>query len=157
MASPQEAMVIRSRFTIELWDHDPGQTCATLISPDGGTTVRSIDMKDYTHFVCAVFFTSGSDDLSKLEILTGDDTSFTNSAVVKDSGTIAVDALGDWAIEECSWEECVQEGLDAGTAFDARYVAGRTTQANADVEGVALYIAKARKPQLNLTPQTTIA
>lgn len=158
MASPQESQHILSGWTIQLWDHDPGGTCATLVSPDGGTTVRSIDMRDYSHFACAAMSTQlTGNGITKLEIVASDSSDMsTNVTVIKDSGTVAADAEFDWVIEECSAEEVAQEGAD-GDVTGLRYVAGRITEANGSDEAVAVYFAKAERPQLDLTPATTIA
>lgn len=156
MASPTTTQHVRSNLTVQLWDHDPGGTTATLVSPDGGTTIRYLDMRDYTHFsVAAMSKTLTGNGITKLEIVASATTAFSAVTVIKDSGTVAADAEYDWVMEECTAQEVAQEGADAGV--ELRYVAGRITEANAADEAVAVYIALPKRPQLNLTPATTIS
>lgn len=155
MASPTETDKIRSRFLFELWDHDPGTTDALVVSPDGGTTLRYVDMRDYTDFAVIAAPTVFNDDLSLLEIVASATTDFSAVTVIKTSGTIAADAAGDWAIETCTEAEVAQEAADAGA--DLRYVAGRLTHANGSDESLVVYFACPKRPQKDLTAQTTIA
>ena len=157
MASPTSTDTIRGRQLIEMWDHDPGAATAVLVSPDGGTTVRSVDMRDYIDFaVAAMSSTLTGLGITKLEIVAADDAALsTNVIVIKDSGTVAADAVGDWVIETCTAAEIAQEGADNGST--PRYVGGRITVANAADEAVVAYIATPKRPHLDLTPSTTIA
>ena len=156
MASPQDSQYFGANFKVEMWDHDPGGTSATVVTPDGGTTERWVDMRDYAKVcIAAMSSTLTGNGITKLEIVAADDTAGTNLTVIKDSGTVAADAVGDWVKEECTAEEVAQESADAGATL--RYVAGRLTVANSADEAVVTYIALPRHPQLNLTPETTIA
>lgn len=156
MASPQSSQKFLAGHKIQVWDHDPGGTTALLVTPDGGTTVRVVDMRDYLCFTFAVLATIATTGPTKIEIIaaTGSDGTGTVT-VIKDSGTIAADAVGDWAVLECSAEEVAQEAADAGA--DLRYVAGRITCGNAADEAVAVYILDGKRNFLNQTPATTIA
>ena len=157
MASPTETDKIRSNYLFEVWDHDPGANTAILVSPDGGTTVRSIDMRDHSDFAVLVFTTVlAGNGPTKVEIVAADDAALsTNLVVIKDSGTIAADAFADWVIETCTAAEVQQEGADNST--NPRYVGGRITCNNAGDEAVVVYFTNPNRPQLNLTAQTTIA
>lgn len=156
MASPTETDTIRSQYLFQMWDHDPGDTNANVTTPDGGTTERWVDMRDYTDFAVACFTTVlGGNGPTKLEIVAAEDSAGTNTVVIKDSGTVAPDALGDWVIETCTAQEVAQEGAD--NSYDLRYVAGRITCNNAGDEAVVLYFGVPKRPQLNLTAQTTIS
>ena len=157
MVSPTETDTIRSKYLHQIWDHDPGAATAILVSPDGGTTVRSVDMKEFSDFAVMVFTTVliGAGP-TKVEIVAADDAALaTNLVVIKDSGVIAADALGDWVIETCTVAEIAQEGADNDS--NPRYVGGRITCDNAGDEAVVTYFAIPRRPQLDLTPQTTIS
>ncbi len=157
MASPTETDRIRSKYLFQIWDHDPGGTSATLVSPDGGTTVRSVDMRDYSDFA-VLCFTSvlGGSGPTKVEIVASDSSDLsTNVTVIKDSGTIAADAFADWVIETCTAAEVAQEGSDGGV--DLRYVGGRITCDNAGDEAVVVYFGISNVPSLNTTAQTTIS
>lgn len=155
MASPTTTDKVRSNFLFQVWDHDPGGTSATVVSPDGGTTLRYVDMRDYSDFAVIAAPTVVNDDLTKIEIVASADTAFSAVTVIKDSGTIAADAIGDWAIQACTAAEVAQEGADAGV--DLRYVAGRITHANGSDESLVVYFAIPNNPKLNRTAATTIA
>ena len=156
MASPQSSQHLASILEIEMWDHDPDATTAQVVTPDAGTTRRWYDMRDASHFMAAAMSsTLTGNGITKLEIVAADDTSGTNTIVIKDSGTVAADAVGDWVQQECSAEEIAQEGADNGSS--PRYVAARITMANSADEAVVAYIAKGNRPHLDLTPATTIA
>lgn len=153
MASPQASMKLLSGNFIALYDHDPGGTSATLASPDGGTTIRYIDMRDYNCFaVAAMSSTLAGNGITKLEIVASATPDFSAVTVIKDSGTVAADAVGDFVVEECTAEEIAQEASDAGV--ELRYVAARLTCQNAADEAVVAYIAKPRFAYSGLTADT---
>jgi len=157
MASPTTTDKVRSNFLFQVWDHDPGATSATFVSPDGGTTVRSVDMRDYSDFAVIVASTVfGGNGPTLVEIVASDAADMsTNATVIKTSGTVAPDALGDWVMQACTAAEVAQEGSDAGV--DLRYVAGRITCHHAGDEALVTYFACPNNPNLDLTPATTIA
>jgi hypothetical protein len=148
MASAVGTQKFLARNSLQIWDHDPGSTNAILAGPDGGTTIRYVDLRDYDHFVAAVAAAAltGSGP-TKLEIVASDTVTFTNVVVIKDSGAIVCDALAEWAVQECSAEE-VQH---LATTYNLRYVAARITCQNAADEATVVYIARARRPHLDLT------
>jgi hypothetical protein len=156
MASAVATQKIRSTLKIVGIDHDPGATSAVIASPDGGTTPAVVDLSTITHFsVAAMISVLAAGAITKLEIIASEVAAMSSPEVIKDSGTIAADANGDWAIEECSVEEIAQIGAVAGKAL--KYVAARLTMSNAGAEAVVFYIALPRMPRLDLTPATTIA
>jgi hypothetical protein len=139
MASPQGSMKLFSRNKIQMWDHDPDGTSAAVVTPDAGTTERWVDMRDYGCFAAiAMSSTLTGNGISLLEIVAADDTSGTNVTVIKTSGAVVCDAVGDYVVEECTAEEVRQESEDGGYAL--RYVAARLTVANAADEAVVTYI-----------------
>ena len=155
MASPQASQHLGSCLFGALYDHDPGATSATLVSPDGGTTIRYVDMRDYSHFMAlAMSSTLTGAGITKAEIVASATIAFSAVTVIKDSGIVAADAVGDYVKLECSAEEIAQEAIGAGV--ELRYVAVRLTCANAADEAVVAYIAKPRHAVLDLTA-TTIA
>lgn len=158
MASPTSTNYFNSNLLVQMWDHDPGGTSATLVSPDGGTTVRSVDMRDYSWFaVAAMSSTLTGNGITKLELVAAENAALsTNLTVIKDSGTVAADAVGDWVFVECNAAEVAQEGED-GSVAALRYVGGRITCQNAADEAVVVFIGCPKRPRLNLTPATTIA
>lgn len=158
MASPQASDKWLTRNKLQIWDHDPGSTSATVITPDGGTTERWADMRDFSGFVCAAMSsTLNGNGITKLEIVANDESDGSGTdVVIKDSGTVAADAVGDWVVLECTVEELAQEGAD--NSVDLRYVAGRITVADAADEAVVVYIrTEPRWAYDALTPATTIA
>lgn len=156
MASPTATQKIRSGLLVQMWDHDPGASTAKLAGPDGGTTIRYVDMRDYSNFsVAAMSVVLTGNGITKLEIVASATTSFSAVTVIKDSGVVAADAAYDWVMEECTAAEVAQEGADAGV--DLRYVAARITEANAADEAIVVYVAIPNNPNLDLTPATTIS
>ena len=157
MASITATQHIRSKFLFQFWDHDPDTASAIVVTPDGGTTDRYVDMRDYEHFACAAVATifGGASGITKLEIIAASDTAGTDLAVIKDSGTVDADAIGDWLMEECSAEEVAQLASDNGT--NLRYVAGRVTCSNSGDEAAIMYFGIPKRAYLNHTPATTIA
>lgn len=148
MASAVATQKFRANKKLEIWDHDPGANTAILASPDGGTTIRYMDLRDIEHFVAAVAQTvlAGA-GVTLLEIVASDTTAFTNVVVVKDSGALVLNALTEWAVQECSAEEVQQ----LATTYDLRYVAARITCDNAGDEAVVVYIGDLRRPHLDST------
>lgn len=157
MASAVASQHIQSSFLFQVWDHDPGGTSATIVSADGGTTKKFVDMKDYTHFAVIAIQTviGSSSGITKVELIASDDTAGTNVVVVKDSGTVDADALCDWLILECNESEIAQLATAAGINY--RYVAGRITQSNAGDEAVVVYFGLPKRKYNDLTPDTTIS
>lgn len=145
---------VGSRLYMRSWDHDPGATTAIITSPDGGTTKRSLDLSLFGAFAVQVKPTIvAAGGLTKVEIIAADDSAMTaNVTVVKDSGTIAADALDDNGWLECTAEEVAQ--LSAAGGFALRYVAARLTMATATDEASVTYIGfDPRHPRTGLTAQ----
>lgn len=157
MASAVASQHIRSNFLFQVWDHDPGATTAVIVSADGGTTPKFVDMRTLTHFgVIAIQTVIGSSSgITKLEIIAATDTAGTNATVIKDSGTVDADALADWLMEECNESEVAQAATAAG--LDLRYVAGRLTSSNSGDEAIAVYVGLPKRHYLDRTPATTIS
>lgn len=153
MASAVATEHFGSRVFLKDYDHDPGATTAVLASPDGGTTIRYLDMKDYEHFaVMARPTIVGGSGLTKLEIVACADTAFSTVTVVKDSGTVAADSTNDVVFEECSAEEIAQLATDGAVAL--RYVAARLTQATNTDEANVTYLAHPKRAYAGMTATT---
>lgn len=150
MASSVATQKFRSNYAIQVWDHDPGTTNPLITSPDGGTTLRFMDMRDLHKFAAIVTQTVlGGSGVTKLEIIAAPAASATNAQVIKDSGTIALDALAEWAMQECTAEEIAQASTDSG--FDLRYVAARITCQHSGDEAIVTYIGELKRPHLDAT------
>jgi len=157
MASAVTLQQFLANNSVQMWNHDPDTTAATVVTPDAGTTLRYVDLRDFEGFVFGAMTTVlGGSGITKIEIVAADDTAGTNVTVIKDSGTIAADALYDWAILECTAAEIAKLSEDSG--YSLRYVAGRITMQNSGDEADVIYIrTDAKRHYLNLTPATTIA
>jgi hypothetical protein len=120
---------------IQMFDHDPGATTAIIVSPDGGTTKRTVDGRDAENFaVIAKPTIVGGNGIVKLEIIASASSDMSSPVVVKDSGAVVADSLNDYVALECSMAEV--RHLGAGL----RYLAGRITMATATDEAAATYI-----------------
>jgi len=154
MASAQATDRLASRLKVESFDHDPGGTSATLVSPDGGTTIKYVDMKDHSQVLMSFAPSVIAGSLTKVEIVADSATNFsTNLTVIKDSGTIAADANGDYAILECDTDDLADA---AASGVSLRYVAGRLTMSTGTDEAVVTYVAVPVRPQ-DGSSATTIA
>lgn len=159
MASAVDTQCLKSRTVLGMFDHDPGAATAKVTSADGGTTEQWYATKDIYEFAAAAMLTDAgtAGAITKVEIVaapTADETD-TDLVVVKDSGVIAADAVGDWAIEECTIEEIAQ--LESDNAVELNYVAARLTLSAADAEAAVTYLATPRHQYADRTPETTIA
>ncbi len=155
MASALSVEHFGSRFKMAAYDHDPGATTATLCSPDGGTTIRYFDGKELRKFgVIAKPTVVGGGGLTKVEIVASATTAFSSVTVIKDSGTVAADALDDYVFLECTAEEVAH--LAASGGVDLRYVAARLTNATETDEVAVVYIGEPIREYSGLTA-TTIA
>lgn len=155
MASAIDSMKLASKMSLRLYDHDPNATSATLCT--GAGTNGYVDMRDFGTFgVAAISSALTGAGLTKLEIVAADDTSGTNITVIKDSGIVAADAVGDQVFVECTAAEISQ--LSGAGGFSLRYVGARLTVANAADECVVAYLlGEPRYPQADLTAPTNIS
>lgn len=148
MASAAPAHHLLATLQVQMFDHDPGRTDATITNA-AGTTVASIkgqDMRDVSHFLVAAAPSVIVGGMTELEIVAATDSSFTTPVIIKTSGTVANDALGDYTVLECTVED-----LQAVSTADLRYAAARMTCSNAGDACVVIYVAKSKRPRLNLT------
>lgn len=147
MATSVATEQIGSRVYMQSYDHDPGATSAVLCSPDGGTTIRYWDMKDYGNFAVQARPTIvGGNGITLLEIVASATTNFSSATQIKTSGAIQADSLNDTVFLECSAEEI------AHTGETLRYVAARLTNATGTDEVNVTYLSTApRFPRSGLT------
>ena len=149
MASAAPAHHLSATLQVQMFDHDPGRTDATITNA-AGTTVASIkgqDMRDVSHLLVAAAPTViGGNGLTLLEIVAATDTSFTTPVVIKASAAVVNDANGDYTVLECTAED-----LQAVSTADLRYAAARLTMATGTDEAVVTYVAQSKRPRLNLT------
>jgi len=140
MASSQSSMKLFSDLGVGIYDHDPAANTAVICSADGGTTLKYVDMSKCDKFAAiAMSSTLTGAGINLLEIVACADTDFSADVViVKTSGAVVCDAVGDFVVEECTAEEVAQLAEDNSVAL--RYVAARLTCANAADEAVVTYI-----------------
>lgn len=150
MASAVSTEKIFANAKIAMYDHDPGATTAVIVSGDGGTTKRYVDGRDAENFAVVAMLSLGS-AITKLEIVASSDVAFTSPVVVKDSGAVAADAVGDYVALECTAAEVAPLGTDL------RYLAGRLTQTTATDEAVVTYIQTGLRFAKTGSTATTIA
>jgi hypothetical protein len=157
MASSVSTDRLACRRKIEMWDHDPDSTAARIVSPDANTTKRYVAMAGYGSFqVAAMSATLTGNGITLLEIVAAEDSAGTNATQIKTSGTIAADAVGDWAMLEATADEINHVGKAAG--YDFTHVGARLTLANAADECAVVYIRDEPLFKYDaLTPATTIA
>lgn len=158
MASSQSSNKIFANQKIEMFDHDPDSTAALEVTPDGGTTQRWVDMANYGAFAAiAMSSLLAGNGITKLEIVANDKSDGSGTdVVIKSSGTVAADAVGDYVVEECTAEELAQEGAD--NSVNLRYVCARITMQNAGDEAVVTYIrSNPRFAESGLTADTISA
>ena len=156
MASEVATDKIACKALFEMWDHDPNSTAAKVVTPDASTTERWVDMKSYHNFaVGAMSSTLTGNGITLLEIVAADTAlqSDTSLTVIKTSGTVACDAVGDWAFLECNAEEIAH----LASTYDLRYITARITLANAADEAVVVFYAEAKNPHDAVTAASTIA
>lgn len=148
MASPQGYDKKFTHEKCQIFDVDADYSTAAVV------TATALDMSLYADFrVLAMASALTGSGITKLEIVAGSDSGVTTDVtVIKDSGTVAADAVGDYVALECSALEVAQEGADA--AADLRYVAVRLTNDNAGDEAVICTMATARYPEDGLTATT---
>jgi hypothetical protein len=145
MASAVSSEKIGSSLFIQSYDHDPGGTTAILLAPDGGSTIRYMDMKDYDVVGMQARPTIITTSLTKLEIVASATTSFSSVTVVKDSGSVTADSLNDTVFLECTASEVVQLGATL------RYVAARITTTTSTDEANVTYIGIPKRKYSGLT------
>lgn len=146
MASAVASEKIGSGLYVHSYDNDPGATSATLASPDGGTTIRYLDLKDYS-VVAALVKPNivGGTGVTKVELVASATTSFASVTVVKDSGSVAGDSLEDNVFLECTDAEVIQLGATL------RYVAARVTHGTNTDESTVTYIGIPKRAYTGLT------
>lgn len=145
MPSAVSSEKIGANLFVQSYDHDPGGTTAILAAPDGGTTIRYLDMKDYACFAVQVRPTIITTSLTKVEIVASAATSFSSVVVVKDSGAVVADSLNDTVFLECTDSEVVALGATL------RYVAARITTTTSTDEANVTYVAIPKRKVSGLT------
>lgn len=143
MASAVTIAKLFANMKIEMLDNDPGSASATVVSSDGSTK-QMRDLRDYEGFAVVVMPTVASSQCTKIEIVASSDSAgASNLTVIRDSGTLAADAvLADYVMLEVSAAQ-VRECDTSNVGL--RYVGARLTSANSGDEHVVVYIRHSPK------------
>lgn len=158
MATAVTSQQFRSEVSLQMWDHDPDTTAATVTTPDAGTTLRYVALGLYDRFFCAAMTTvvGGGSGMTLLEIVAATDSAGTSATVVLAGSSVVGDAQGDWTSLEVTAAQVKEVGDAASLVFT--HVAARITCANSGTECAVVYVrGLAKFPQLNLTPVSTIS
>lgn len=157
MASVQTSEHFGSRNAFTLYDHDPGGTSATVVSPDGGTTKRYVDLRDYGGFVVIAMPTVITGGVTTVAIVAAEDTDGTGvQTICTVGGSLDADALGDFIMAECTAEQIAAVGAAAGK--NLRYVSANITCSNSADECLVAFIRRsAERATTGLTPSSSIA
>lgn len=156
MASAVSTVDLFANAKIEMFYHAPADAATEQSVKAGAATLTWKDLRDYDGFaVLAMTALKVGNGMIELSIYAADDATGTNATEIKTTGVIAADAIGDYAVLECSAEEIKQ--LSEAAGYDLRYVAAYVDCHHDDDEVAVVYIRhKAKRPAAGLTA-TTIA
>jgi len=156
MASLVATEKLFSQCKIEMFTHMPADGTTEQSVKAGTTTVTWKDLRDYDGFaVGACQAVKGGNGMIELSIYAAESATGTNATEIKTTGVIAADAIGDYALLECTAEEIAQIGRAAGYAL--RYVAGYIDSHHNDDEQGVVYIRFGCKAQVTGLSATTIS
>ena len=158
MASSVSTDRLSCRRKILMYKHMPADASAIAVVKAGTTTTTWTAMEGYGSFqALAMWIIDGTaGGLINLSIYAATSSAGANATQIKTSGTIACDALGDWAMQECTAEELQQIGKPLGYSFT--HIAAYVDCTHADDEVAVVYILDDPLFKYDgLTPATTIA
>jgi hypothetical protein len=155
MVSAVATEKIRANWFLKNYDHDPGTNAVKVISADGGTTEKWIDMRDFDAVAFLMIVTAGTAfSGTLLEIVASEaaDEADASVTIIKSSGALTINSLAKGAVQECSAEEVA--AACTATYPNLRYVTARMTLAGhaTDNEGQCVVFAHANRPHDELTP-----
>lgn len=157
MASAVATDRLACRRKMLMYYHKPDDAATEQSVKSGTATTTWQAFKGYGSFqVAAMLALKTGNGLIELSIYAAEDASGTNATEIKTSGAIAADAVGDWAMQECTAEEINHVGKAAG--YDFTHVVAYIDCHHNDDECAVVYILD--EPQFKydgLTPATTIA
>ena len=157
MPSIQASSKLFDDVSVTGYFHVPGGTGAVICSPDGGTTKKSVDMRDYSvlSVVCIASVLVGV-GVNLLEIVAAEDAAMATNLTVIKSSVITANVLGGKCGIECTDEEI--SGIGSPLGYKLRYAAARLTVANAGDKVAVTYIRSlprfAYLGQTSFTPGT---
>ena len=157
MASSVATDRLACRRKMLMYYHKPADAATEQSVKAGTTTATWTAMKGYGSFQAAAMtaLLTGT-GLTELSIYAAEDSSGTNATEIKTSGAIAADAIGDWAMQECTAEEIQQIGKPLGYNFT--HVGAYIDCTHGDDEVAVVYILDEPLFKYDaLTPASTIA
>jgi hypothetical protein len=158
MASLVATDRLACRRKILMYKHMPADAKVEAIAKAGTTTETWTAFKGYGSFQALAMFiiNGGGGGLIELSIYAAESAAGANATEIKTSGVIAGDALGDWAMQECTAEEIQQIGKSLG--FNFTHVGAYLDCTHGDDEIAVVYILDEPLFKYDaLTPATTIA
>ena len=161
MVSPQGFSRFLDRNKIDSYAVDEDLTTAAVPDPVNSAVSGWYDMRDYESvaFIAAnVNLTGiGIKSMSIVADSASDGSSGNNVTIVTNAITAAPQNEGDNVVLECSDEQLRQEGLDAATPTNLRYVAISLGLTNAGDEAAVTVIRTESKRKFGgLTPDTKV-
>lgn len=157
MASSVATDRLSTRRKMLMYYHAPADASTEQSVKAGDTVLTWQAFKGYGSFqVAAMTALKGGNGMIELSIYAAEDATGTNATEIKTSGAIAADAIGDWAMQECTAEEVNHVGKAAG--YDFTHVVAYIDCHHANDECAVVYILD--EPQFKydgLTPATTLA
>jgi len=106
MASAISTVKLFANASIEMFIHMPATGATEQSVKAGATATTWRDLRDYEGFaVGAVQSVKGGNGMVELSIYAAEDDSGSNATEIKTTGVIAADAIGDYALLECTAEE----------------------------------------------------
>jgi len=156
MASAVSTEKLFAQAKIESFHHAPADAATEQSVKAGASTVTWKDLRDYEGFaVLAMTDLLVGNGMIELSIYAAEDATGTNATEIKTTGVIAADAIGDYAVLECSAAEIAQLGRALGYAL--RYVAAYVDCHHNDDEVAVTYIRFGAKNQFSGLTATTIS
>lgn len=156
MASSVSTDRFACNAAVEMFYHAPADAATEQSVKAGASTTTWKDLRDYEGFmVVAMTALKVGNGMIELSIYAADDTSGTNATEIKTTGVIAADAIGDYAVLECTAEEIAH--LSAASGYSLRYVAGYVDCHHNDDEVAVTYIRWGAKRAADGLTATTIA
>jgi hypothetical protein len=134
MPSAVSVNKMKSRVLHKLYDHDPS-TATSIVTPDGGTTLRTVDFSEMASLEVQGFSTNAT--FTEIEIIASAQSDMSSPEIIATTGTVT--ATNDApARVECTAAQVAEVSGTSGKKL--RYVAGRITANVATAEGPVTYV-----------------
>ena len=157
MASSVSTDRLACRRKMLMYYHAPADARTEQSVKAGDTVLTWQAMQGYGSFQAAAMLAlDDTGALIKLSIYAAESATGTNATEIKTSGVIAANAVGDWAMQECTAEEINHIGKPLG--YDFTHVVAYIDCTGQNDECAVVYILDEPLFKYDaLTPATTIA